>query len=413
MKTLCIVPCGNRKIWDVEPQAGPTRAGSVYIGPFARKCREYAEKYHPASWCILSAKYGFLFPEDIIPAPYNVSFNARKTNPISVGELSAQAKRKGLDAFGRIVVLGGRNYAEIAKAVFSTSEVCCPLSDCKGIGYMMGRLNGAIRSGVPLVRQGAGSNPAHARDDIAADPLRIPHRESISDEVLAGGEAAPKVDTDSPQQRICERVHACANTLRRFEFPFDEKMIPVNGIYILFEKGERAHGVDRIVRFGTHTGRDQLRSRLKQHFLSENKDRSIFRKNIGRSILSKAGDPFLGEWELDLTTSAAKQKFSSKVDFERQKDVEKEVSRYIQNNFSFAVVAVDGKDDRLELESKLISTVSLCEECRPTGDWLGLHSPKKKIRESGLWLVNELYKQPLSEEDFLKLVEFSSTQSTV
>ena len=40
--------------------------------------------------------------------------------------------------------------------------------------------------------------------------------------------------------------------------------------------------------------------------MTENKDRSIFRKNIGRAILNKNQDPFLGQWELDLTTRKAK-----------------------------------------------------------------------------------------------------------
>jgi hypothetical protein len=54
--------------------------------------------------------------------------------------------------------------------------------------------------------------------------------------------------------------------------PFDDSPIPLNGIYILFEDGEIAHGTNRIVRIGTHTGKDQLFSRLKQHFIQENKD---------------------------------------------------------------------------------------------------------------------------------------------
>jgi hypothetical protein len=36
---------------------------------------------------------------------------------------------------------------------------------------------------------------------------------------------------------------------------------------------------------------------------------------------------------------------------------------------------------------------------QPFTKWLGLCSPKDKIRTSGLWLVNELYKEPLSIED--------------
>ena len=75
----------------------------------------------------------------------------------------------------------------------------------------------------------------------------------------------------------CEELHKLFNSMHRYKFPYNPDDIPLNGIYILFQKGERAHDVDRIVRVGTHTGKDQLRSRLWQHFVNENKDRSIFR----------------------------------------------------------------------------------------------------------------------------------------
>lgn len=201
----------------------------------------------------------------------------------------------------------------------------------------------------------------------------------------------------------CKRLHALFNGMKRFSFPFDESQIPSDGIYVLFEKGELAHGLDRIVRVGTHTGEEQLCSRLTQHFLSENKDRSIFRKNIGRALLSKANDPFLQQWELDLTPRKSREKFSPQVDFEKQRQVERQVSECIRNNFSFACFRLENAKERLLLESKLISTVSLCKECSPSKEWLGLRSPKQKIRESGLWLVNELYKQPLSLEDLPNL----------
>jgi len=143
-KVLCIIPCGNRKIWDKNPNAGPTRARDVYIGPFAKKCKEYAEKFYPSSWCILSAKYGFLFPDDIVPGPYNVTFNDKRTNPISVGELSKQVKEKGLDKYEKILVLGGKKYVSVVKKVFSKKKVYVPLEGYKGIGYMMNRINKAI-----------------------------------------------------------------------------------------------------------------------------------------------------------------------------------------------------------------------------------------------------------------------------
>ena len=201
----------------------------------------------------------------------------------------------------------------------------------------------------------------------------------------------------------CHTIHQWFNGMKKHSFPFNEQEIPKNGIYILFEKGEFAHSTNRIVRIGTHTGNNQLRSRLFQHFLNENKDRSIFRKNIGRALLNKDKDQFLKQWELDLTTKNAKEQYSNSVDFKKQKGVEKKITKYIQDNFSFVVFQIDDKEKRLEIESRIISTVSLCDECKPSENWLGLFSPKEKIRKSGLWLVNELWKTPLSDKDMIEL----------
>lgn len=194
----------------------------------------------------------------------------------------------------------------------------------------------------------------------------------------------------------CRLLHQAFSRLHSFRFPFDPMVLPRNGIYILLEDGEVAHETKRIVRVGTHTGENQLPSRLRQHFMLENKDRSIFRKNIGRALLHRDHDPFLAQWELDLTTSAAKTRHAHAIDTQKLRLVEQQVSRYIQDAFSFVVLSINNKQQRLSLESKLISTISRCQQCRPSSHWLGLYSPKQKIRESGLWLVNELYKEPLS-----------------
>lgn len=206
---------------------------------------------------------------------------------------------------------------------------------------------------------------------------------------------------------ICKEIHILFNKKLRLQFPFKDSLIPHNGIYILFEKGECAHGVDRIVRIGTHTGDNQLQSRLKQHFINENKDRSIFRKNIGRALLAKANDPYLEEWEHDLTSHSSREKYSTPKYIQKLNIVEKNVSSYIRKAFSFIVFEVASKEERLLLESKIISTVSLCEDCRPSSQWLGLWSPKAKIRESGLWLVNELYKEQLNQNDLEYLIKES------
>jgi hypothetical protein len=201
----------------------------------------------------------------------------------------------------------------------------------------------------------------------------------------------------------CQHLHEWANQLKAHAFPFDAQEIPSNGLYLLFERGEEGHGGNRIVRVGTHTGAGQLPSRLRQHFVVENKDRSIFRKNIGRALLAREGDAYAPLWELDLTSRAARERYETLVDLAKQTQVERRVSEYMQKNFSFVVLPMASTVDRLRFESKIVSTVSLCKECRPSKEWLGQYSPKEKIRESGLWLVNELYKTPLTGEEFVYL----------
>ena len=202
----------------------------------------------------------------------------------------------------------------------------------------------------------------------------------------------------------CARLHRALNGLERHRFPFTPSRIPLNGIYVLFEKGEVGHEGDRIVRIGTHTGEGQLRSRLKQHFVTPNKDRSIFRKNIGRALLNRNHDPFLRQWELDLTTREARQEKGPSVDFRKQEEIEREVSAYIQDHFEFVVFTEPEKILRLTLEAQLISTVSLCGDCGPSAEWLGWSSTKDKIRSSGLWQVNELYGEGLTPSNLAAIL---------
>ena len=203
--------------------------------------------------------------------------------------------------------------------------------------------------------------------------------------------------------KLCKQVHALFSSRQVFQFPFNPSKLPKNGIYVLFEDGEEAHGIRRIVRVGTNIGDDHLRLRLRQNFMQDSKDRSGFRKMIGGAILQREGDSFLAQWEQDLTTQEDKEK----NDLKRLAEVEKMVTEYIQKHFQLSVIEVKEKDDRLDLESKIISTISRCDECKPSAAWLGSHSPKEKIRESGLWLTNELYKTQLVETDIRKLKKYS------
>lgn len=198
---------------------------------------------------------------------------------------------------------------------------------------------------------------------------------------------------------ICAELHELARRGTLHSFPFDKARLPLNGIYVLFETAEESHGGSRIVRVGTHTGDGQLCSRLLQHFVKENKDRSIFRKNIGRCLLNRSNNPFLAEWERDRTSRAERVRFGKEPDAGKQQAIEAEVTTYLRERFTFVVFRVDDKASRLMLESKMLSTLSFCGECKPSVRWLGGSSPKQRIRETGLWVVNELYKEPLSPAD--------------
>jgi hypothetical protein len=154
VKELCIIPAGERKIWAQNPKTGPTKAVEAYIGPFTGMCRKYAEKFYPGAWCFISAKYGFLLPDDIVRGPYNEVFagkiRGREANPISLEQLSIIAAKKGLDAYDQIAVLGGKVYVDITRQVFPEKEVSAPLSGSPGMGYMMSKLSKSLRSGAKL-----------------------------------------------------------------------------------------------------------------------------------------------------------------------------------------------------------------------------------------------------------------------
>lgn len=191
---------------------------------------------------------------------------------------------------------------------------------------------------------------------------------------------------------LCDNIHEFVNGLKRYKYPFDSSELPENGIYVFFEKGETYKGKDRIVRVGTHTGQNNLRSRIEQHLCNENKDRSIFRKNIGKAILNKDNDSFLGQWNIDLTTKAAKEKYASKIDKEKMIEVEKQVTQYMRENLSFSVLPIDKKEERLQYEEFIIRSVSANKKCKPSENWLGNYSPEEKIRSSGMWLKQGLAK---------------------
>ena len=149
MATLVIVPCGKSKIWDKILMAAGVKARDVYIGAPFKVNRDYAE-YFGFDWVILSAKYGFLEPDQIILENYNVTFNDSSTNPISLEELKIQVER-GYSHYTCIIALGGKTYSEIVYQAFTDKKtsIVAPSAGLP-IGKAMAKVKNAIRAGKPF-----------------------------------------------------------------------------------------------------------------------------------------------------------------------------------------------------------------------------------------------------------------------
>ena len=190
----------------------------------------------------------------------------------------------------------------------------------------------------------------------------------------------------SPYISNCEELHKMVNNLPRYNIPIEMDKIPDNGIYFIFEKGEAAHDVHRIVYVGSHDVNGRLPARLKEHFNIFSKDGSILRKNIGRAILNKSADPYLEIWNIDYSQAKNKSLYESKRDKQYEQNIENQVSGYINNSFTVAVLEITDKEERKKLQKQIISVINNCEECKPSKYWLGRFSPKSKISNGKLWM---------------------------
>lgn len=86
-------------------------------------------------------------------------------------------------------------------------------------------------------------------------------------------------------------------------------------------------------------------------------------------------------------------------DIAKEVQIETEVTQILCEQFSFRCIEVAEEVQRMGsegLERALIGTVAGCGECKPSTQWLGKYSPKQKIRDSGLWLVQDLKAPPLT-----------------
>ncbi len=193
----------------------------------------------------------------------------------------------------------------------------------------------------------------------------------------------------------CMELHRIFNASKRYHASEIDSIPFENGIYVVFEMGETYGTYDRIVRIGTHTSPNRLKRRLKDHFIKENKDGSIFRKNIGIAMLNKAKDPYLPIWKLN-TSRPENAHF---VAPDKQSDIERRVSAYLCQNTDFSVFCVNDSVQRLRLEEAIISTLNHAPDFKSSTSWLGNSSTEEEILNSGMWLKQGLDAPPLTTDE--------------
>ncbi len=197
----------------------------------------------------------------------------------------------------------------------------------------------------------------------------------------------------------CMIMHKLFNSLPRYSWKDIEKVPFDDGIYLLFEEGEKYQGLDRVTHVGSNKSDGRLKDRLKDHFIKEKKDGSILRKSLGRALLNKVGHSYLEIWDMNMSNAKVKAMYGHLYDRLIEEGIEVEVTRMLRNHFTVALLQVKSSEDRLRLKKGIIATLFNDGYFKPGPSWLGLNSPVKKISQSGLWNVQSLGSVPLTNQE--------------
>jgi hypothetical protein len=170
MKKLMIVQCGKQKKWKRNPDLGALKAAQAYTSSYFQKNVAYAKRFGDR-WMILSAKYGFLDPDDLIE-DYNVTFKDKSTSPISISELKEQVLAKKLGEYDEVFVLGGEEYLAAVTGAFEGKQsiIKSPFrgmsifSRMTAIDKALG--DGRIQESNPIIEEGNTMNGGTTTDDI-------------------------------------------------------------------------------------------------------------------------------------------------------------------------------------------------------------------------------------------------------
>ena len=345
---VALLSCTSRK------KNYPCRASEMYSESSRfRLAYQYAKKTSDKIY-ILSAKYGLISEYEVIK-PYNEALKDKssKERLLWSNNVILSMKNEFLLDSDEFTIIAGKIYYENLIPYFSKYKI--PLKS-ERIGNWIPKLNLMIE------------NNQYAEED-----------------------------------NYCKEIHELFNNANRL-YHYDITQIPFeNGIYVMFERGEKYGYFDRIVRIGTHRSDGRLKNRLKDHFQKENKDGSIFRKNIGLALLHKNKNPYEDIWSLDESKADTRTKFLDAINSENKLSIEKEVTNYLHNNISFVCFEVETKEKRLRIEEGLISLLNNTNDFYSSDSWLGKHSPKLEIAQSGLWNTQGLNARQLSNSEITDL----------
>ena len=140
-KTICIISCGNTKIWKKTPSLGKVKAKDAYIGGLFRKNRAFAERFF-SEWYILSDLYGLIRPDHEIE-DYNILPSAIKGNLKFLGFVMKQKEDLNL-APSLIITTTGAIHHDIIKRIFMGIKIVNPLEGMSQ-GKRMQEINRFLR----------------------------------------------------------------------------------------------------------------------------------------------------------------------------------------------------------------------------------------------------------------------------
>jgi hypothetical protein len=198
---------------------------------------------------------------------------------------------------------------------------------------------------------------------------------------------------------------------------------PSRGVYYFFDEHEPRTGSGagyRVVRIGTHAltagSSTSLWQRLSQHAGSKssgagNHRGSIFRLLVGEAMLGRDRTSEPTTWGIgsDPGRAGAGLNLTSAQVRESERALEVAVSRYI-SALPFLIVAAEDAPGpasvRGVLEKNSIALLSNSGKKPldlPTSAWLGSHSGRQRVRESGLW--NNRHVEDTYDPSFLAVLE--------